>query len=166
MCGDRRRPKLEEEVETGVEPCEFLKRQGDELKSTRVVAPRHVVVNEAGKVVRALDAHPAREHRLESGDESAPDKHEARSPGRQEPFLRSAGEDVDSTRMHIERRRPEPLDCIDHECDAASPTLGANYGEIEAVTGCEGNPRQRDGLHSPIIERLNQLLLRWNTVQD
>src|ERR1051325_195980 len=73
--------ELEEQIEAGVQTGELLERERDELEATGVVAPGHVVVDEAREIVRASYAQPAGKHRLERRDQLAPHEQKARSPG-------------------------------------------------------------------------------------
>src|SRR5687768_18278479 len=116
---DRRGPELEMKLEARVEGGELLERERDHLEAAGIGKPGRVVIHQARKVLGRARGHPTHRLRLELRDELGPDIDEARAPRPGEPLLRAACEDVDRRAGDVERQRPQPLDRIDDEVDAA-----------------------------------------------
>src|SRR3954469_19201640 len=152
MVCDRYGPELVDELEARVHSGEILKGERDELETARVVAPGEIVVHEATEVVTPLHRHPADDVGLELAEQLAPNIDETGAPGREEPFLRSAGENVDVTCAHVQRERSQPLDCVDHEVRAAGSTGASDRLEIDGVAAGEANPRDGHGANGGILE--------------
>ena len=135
-------PTLEQHLEARAEAGEVLIRQRADLEAARVVAPREIVVDEPVEIARPAHRQPADFARLERRHEIAAYVREAGAPGREQPLLPSAGEDVDVTPVHIEREHAHALDRVDDEIDAPLPTGTAQALEVEGEPRRERHPRE------------------------
>src|SRR3954468_2004092 len=161
MLGDPIDAQLQQQSHRRIEAGEVLVRQGHELEATGVGSQGGIVAGEAGQIVGVLEGQPSSDGRVKRSDQLAPDVDESGSPGREEPLLPAAGQDVHLDPTDVERDLSDPLDRIDHQPGASLAGGRGEATEIDSVAAAElylghghtAHPRIAEPLEDPVLIR-------------
>ena len=130
---DGRHTKLLEQADGLRHSHDILKRHRDQLEAPGIGAEGIAVLRQPGEVIGPLEGHPPGEDRVEFRDEATADVDEAAAPGRQQPFLPPAGQDIHRRRLNIQRQLTQGLNRVYHQELPARPRRGRESAEVNRI---------------------------------